>query len=105
MIKDILINYEEIIAKKGVSPIWFVNLEGEIKAIRGKKVEKIFAEKIVVKGDLDQIKRHPATKKRLLKAHFSESSNALKKVNEFDLNRVQITKVEFLKSLGYGLEI
>lgn len=103
--RDIPVNYEEIVAKTDASPIWYVNLEGEIRTPKSKKVTQAYVKNVVVKGTLEQIKAHPATKTRFLKQHFKAASNANKKVKDFNLDLLTITKVDFMKSLGYGKKL
>jgi hypothetical protein len=86
------------------SPIFFVNIEADIKGVKTKNPIKYKVEKLVVKGTLDEIKKSDQTKKQLLKSVFDGRTNKNKHVNEFDLSRITINNVEIIASLGYGIK-
>lgn len=84
------------------SPIFFVNIEAEIKSSR--ITTKYKAEKIVVKGTFNEIKSSDQTKRQLLKSLFEGKTNRNSHIKEFDLSRITITKIEILSGLGYGIK-
>lgn len=87
------------------SPIFFVNVKGEIRNnLKSKKFLTYWAKKIVVKGTLEEIKKSDQTKKQFIKEFFKEDSAAKKKVHEFDLTKITITKVEIIRGLGHGIK-
>ena len=88
------------------SPIFFVNVLGEIKDRKTKLKVGVYytAEKIVVKGTLEQIQKSDQTKKQFLREFFKEAANTNKKANEFDLSKVTILQINIIRSLGYGIK-
>ncbi|MCP4551120.1 MAG: hypothetical protein GY834_03540 [Bacteroidetes bacterium] len=95
----------ELKTPEGKSPIFFVNLTAKIKErLNSKKSRTVTAEKIVVKGTLEQIYKSDQTKKRFLRYFFKDDSASKKKVSEFDLNKVTISNVEIIRGLGYGIK-
>ncbi len=82
------------------SPIYYVNLTGRIQIGNSKNFRTVRINELVVKGTPDQIKNCAQAKKRFLLKHLGSN----KKVKAFDLNRLILTEVEILKSLGYGVK-
>lgn len=87
------------------SPIFFVNITGKIKDnLKSKKFLVYEAEKVVVKGTLDEIKKSDQTKKQFIREFFKRESGNKKKVSDFDLNKIEITDVKIIRGLGYGIK-
>lgn len=84
------------------SPIFFCNIDFYITKNR-KKIPHS-ATKIVCKGTIEEIKKSTFTKKRVLKSHFNGMSAVQKKINAFDLSKIEIRTVHVLKFLGYGVK-
>ena len=87
--------------KKSRSPIYYVNLTGQIKELRSKKVIVVIYKGFVVKGTEEQIKASERVKKKFLLRYLK----TYKKVKDFDLNRLRIIKIEIINSLGYGTPV
>ena len=82
------------------SPIYYVNITGKIQIGKSKKFQVVKIKELVAKGTPDQIKNCVQAKKRFLIRHLGTN----KKVKAFDLNKLILTEVEILESLGYGPE-
>lgn len=88
---------------KGMSPIFSVNITGLIHIGNTKRKLSYKAEKIVVKGTLEEIKNSDEAKSRFIKNYFRFDSGLKKKVASFDLSKVEIIDIEIIKGLGYGI--
>lgn len=86
------------------SPIFFVNIDAEIKAVKSKLHSKYNFERMVVKGTIEEIKNSDKTKRSILKKLFDGKTNKQKLINEFDLSRITILNIIILESLGYGVK-
>lgn len=104
--ENIKIKEEELLkCPPNKSPIFFVNVTGKIKEnLKSKKFLTYRAKKIVVKGTLEEIQKNDQTKKQFIREFFKRDSSSKKKVSNFDLNKIEITKVEIIRSLGYGIK-
>lgn len=88
------------------SPIFFVNITGEITEIKNRPTKGLIykAEKVVVKGTLEEIKKSDQTKKQFIKDFFKRESGGKKKVSDFDLSKITIHQIEIIRGLGYGIK-
>lgn len=87
------------------SPIFFVNITADIKEnIKSKKFLTYRAEKVVVKGTLEEIQKDDHTKKQFIREFFKRESGNKKKVSEFDLSKITIRKIDIIRGLGYGIK-
>lgn len=86
------------------SPIFFVNITGEIIEKKSEKSFIYVAEKIVLKGTLEELIKSDQTKKQFLREFFKDVTDKNKKVNNFDLSKIKITNIEIIRGLGYGIK-
>jgi hypothetical protein len=87
------------------SPIFFVNITAKIKdSERSKKFMTYKAEKVVLKGTLEEMKKSDQTKKQFIREFFKRDAGAKKKVSDFDLNKIEVIDIEIIRGLGYGIK-
>jgi hypothetical protein len=104
---DIKITDAEVLKKcpDNKSLIFFVDVTAEIRNAKNpKKFSKFTAEKIVVKGTLEEIYKNDQTKKKFIREIFKFDSGVKSKVQKFDLSKIKITNVKIIRSLGYGIK-
>lgn len=93
---------EEIIEKAGNrSPIFFGDLHFTI--LKGRQKIRGVADKVVMKGTEKEILNNKRAKRAALLHYFGGTKEAKKKVHNFDLDKIKLTKTVFKKFLGYGV--
>lgn len=95
-----------------LSPIWYASFEYKIlKSL--KTLKKSYTHykscKIVCKGTREEMLKGHDIKIRVLKTHFQRDNNGnkkavLKKVSDFDLNRITLTAIKISHFKGYGIK-
>jgi hypothetical protein len=101
--------YENAVVKceRESAPIFFVDISYNILKARGKTVSRLpyKAEKRVLKGFKESFSKDPV-KRDALKSYFNydRDRTQFKKLEAFDLSKIEITGVTFVKFLGFGIK-
>ena len=87
-------------------PLFFCDIEYDIISFRGKTKKRLSlkAKSIVCKGNENRIKNDLGVKRRCIATNFLGVSNAKEKIYKYDLSKIEIRKIHYLKHLGYGIE-
>ena len=86
--------------KNDQQPIFFCNVDFTISD--KKKFIKHRVDKIVVKGNIDQIKKNRGIKISIIQRLLKDDNQARKKSYSFDLSRINIVSINIHHFMGYG---
>lgn len=103
-LKTLPINYEAILKHCPINrePIFYCDIKYYL--LVKKKKFPLVANKIVVKGIIEDIKKKKRIKLAVAKAYFGGDKEASKKAHSFELNRIEVREIIINRFLGYSIK-
>lgn len=87
-------------------PLFLCNIEYDIISFRGKTKKRApqKAKYIVCKGSEQQITKSLNVKRRCIATYFLGLTTAKEKTFKYDLSKIEIRKIHYIKHIGYGIK-